>query len=68
MACKSMIRNVKDIVTTMKRSEFRLLWTPEAPDVLPLSAAADLLRAAYVDNVNSGNNNTQYSFSTLERT
>jgi hypothetical protein len=46
-ACKGIIRSVHDLTSMMKRAEFRVLWTPEAADIFPPTAAADLIRYAY---------------------
>lgn len=46
-ACKGIIRSVHDLTSMMKRAEFRVLWTPEAAEIFPPMAAADLIRYAY---------------------
>ena len=46
--CEAPIRNSKDLANVMKRQEFRVLWTAEAPDILPKDAATELISAAYV--------------------
>ena len=42
------IRNGKDLAELMRRPEFRLLWTADAPDYLPKDAASELITAAYL--------------------
>ena len=46
--CEAPIRNSKDLANVMKRQEFRVLWTAEAPDILPKDAATELISTAYV--------------------
>jgi hypothetical protein len=46
--CTCEIRDSKDLAAMLKRPEFRVLWTAEAPDILPKDAAAELIMAAYV--------------------
>ena len=46
--CQAPIRNSKDLANVMKRQEFRVLWTAEAPDSLPKDAATELISTAYV--------------------
>lgn len=48
--CDSIIRNSKDLASVLKRTEFRFLWSPDAPDLLPKDAASELVSAAYVGN------------------
>ena len=45
--CNSTIRNSKDIANLLKRPEFKILWTSDAADILPKTAAAELVTAAY---------------------
>lgn len=42
------IRNARDVASTFKRLEYRALWTTEAADLLPIEAAAEIIRAVYV--------------------
>lgn len=46
--CEAPICNSKDLAAYMKRQEFRVLWTPDAPEILPKDAATELIAAAYV--------------------
>jgi hypothetical protein len=48
--CDSVIRNSKDLAAILKRTEFKFLWSPDAPDLLPKDAASELVSAAYVVN------------------
>ena len=48
--CDPVIRNSKDLAGILKRPEFRFLWSPDAPDLLPKDAASELISAAYVLN------------------
>ena len=48
--CDSIIRNSKDLAAVLKRTEFKFLWSPDAPDLLPKDAASELISAAYVVN------------------
>ena len=48
--CDPVIRNSKDLASILKRTEFRFLWSPDAPDLLPKDAASELISAAYVGN------------------
>lgn len=48
--CDSVIRNSKDLAAILKRTEFKFLWSPDAPDLLPKDAASELISAAYVVN------------------
>lgn len=41
------INNPKDIASLMKKEEFRVLWSLDAPAYLPKDAATELLSAAY---------------------
>lgn len=41
------VRNAKDLAGALKRPEYRVLWTPDAPDYLPKEAASELIAAAY---------------------
>ena len=41
------IRNAKDLAGALKRPEYRVLWTPDAPEYLPKEAASELITAAY---------------------
>lgn len=45
--CKGTIRTVQDLVSMLKRAEFRVLWTPEAANIFPSAASADLIRFAF---------------------
>lgn len=46
--CDSVIRNSKDLAAILKRTEFKFLWSADAPDLLPKDAASELVSAAYV--------------------
>lgn len=46
--CDSAIRNSKDLAAILKRTEFKFLWSADAPDLLPKDAASELVSAAYV--------------------
>lgn len=48
--CDSSIRNSKDLAALLKRTEFKFLWSADAPDLLPKDAASELISAAYVVN------------------
>jgi hypothetical protein len=45
--CDSVIRNSKDLAAILKRTEFKFLWSADAPDLLPKDAASELVSAAY---------------------
>lgn len=49
-ACKGMICNANDLVTILKKPEWKVIWTNEAADILPREMAAALVQAAYVYN------------------
>jgi hypothetical protein len=42
------IKNSKELATVLRRPEYRVLWTADAPDILPKDAAAELVSAAYI--------------------
>jgi hypothetical protein len=44
----NVIRNAKDIATLLKKTEYKVLWTPDVADILPKSILAELVVAAYV--------------------
>ena len=46
--CKSGIRNARDLATVLKRPENRVLWIPEAPDLLPKEAASEIISYSYI--------------------
>lgn len=48
LACKTGIRNIQDLTYALKKPEYRMLWTSEAPEMLPKEMATDLIRAAYL--------------------
>ena len=41
------ITNAKDLSFVLKRPEYRILWTTDAPQYLPKETASDLIAAAY---------------------
>jgi hypothetical protein len=47
-ACKGTIRNAADLVTLLKKPEWKIIWSNEAADILPREMAAELVKAAYV--------------------
>lgn len=49
MVVQSGIRNTAELSAMLKKPEFRILWTHEAPEYLPKAMAVDLIRAAFVD-------------------
>lgn len=55
--CKSGVRSSKDLIFLLKNPEYKVLWTAEAADILPKQAAADLVTAAYVPNLDIRNRN-----------
>ena len=46
--CKSGIRTQQEIAAVLKRAENRVLWTAEAPFLLPSQITSELITAAYV--------------------
>lgn len=48
LACKTGIKNPIDLANTLKRPEYRVLWTKDAPDCLPKDITTELIRAAYI--------------------
>lgn len=51
-ACRrGSIRNEEELTLALKKPEYRVLWTIDGPDILPKTAASELIRAAYVDGV-----------------
>jgi hypothetical protein len=36
------------LAAILKRQEFRVLWTADAPEILPKDAATELIAASYV--------------------
>lgn len=48
---RSRIRTASDLTAVLKRPEYRVLWQSDAPQHLPKEVAADLIRAAYVSQV-----------------
>lgn len=42
------ISNAKDLAAALKRPEYKVLWTADAPDYIPKEAASELITAAYV--------------------
>jgi hypothetical protein len=49
-ACKGPVRTVQDVITMLKRLEYRFLWTSEAADIFPHFAASELIRFAFANN------------------
>ena len=47
-AMQSGLGNVKDIVYILRKTEFRVLWSPEAANYLPQDLLAELICDAYV--------------------
>ena len=46
--CNTKIKNAKDLTALLKGTEYRILWSPAAPESLPKEVCAELIRAAYV--------------------
>lgn len=44
----SSVRTAEDLTRLLKRPEFRVLWTPDAPQYLPKEVATELILSAYV--------------------
>ena len=44
----SNIRTAQDLTRVLKRPEFRVLWTADAPQYLPKEVATELILSAYV--------------------
>jgi hypothetical protein len=47
---RSTILNSRDLAVLLKRTEYKCLWTLDAPHILPKDAAIELISAAYVIN------------------
>ena len=45
--CNCSIKNSNDLAALLKRPEFKILWTPDAADILPKHCASELVTAAY---------------------
>lgn len=52
--CKTGIRNSTDLASVLRRPEYRVLWTAEAPECLPKDVATELIKAAYVSSAAAG--------------
>lgn len=48
--CKSGIRNSRDLAAILKRPENRVLFIPEAPDLLPKDAASEIITFCFLKN------------------
>lgn len=46
--CTSGLSGSSDLAVLMKRPEYRILWTPEAPALLPKDVACDIISASCV--------------------
>jgi hypothetical protein len=58
LQCKTGIKNSQELATALKRSEYKVMWTKDAPDLLPKEIAAELLRSAFLG-IQGTNNNHQ---------
>jgi len=44
---KCCIKSSKDVATLLKKQEYKVLWSADAPEYLPKDAATELIQAAY---------------------
>ena len=56
IACKTGIKNATELCNALKRPEYKVLWTKDAPDLLPKEIAAELLKATFLPSSNSSTN------------
>jgi hypothetical protein len=42
------ICSAKDLAAVLRRPEFKIIWTPDAPDYLPKQVATELIMTAFV--------------------
>lgn len=67
LACKTGIKNSVELANALKRPEYKILWTKEAPDILPKEIAAEIIRSVFINTGNNQNNNLHSNSHGIEK-